>query len=156
MKEGTWLQWTSSHQCTSWGWARWNRFADEQKSDPRCSHVFCFFHLFSAPKFSRLLPTTYLPPLTYHLPCHNLSFGLATKAKGVVRLRAKRKEARESKQRHCKSAGQEEARELRQEEARESHHILLGVLESVREYEGVNPHTLKATPTLGSGVPVDS
>ncbi len=79
-----------------------------------------------------------------------------TKAKGVARLRAKRKEARESRQRHCKSAGQEEARELRQEEARESHNILLGVLESVREYEGVNPHTPKATPTLGDGVPVDS
>jgi len=31
-----------------------------------------------------------------------------------------------------------------------------GVLESVREYEGVNPHTPKATPTLGDGVPVDS
>jgi len=29
-------------------------------------------------------------------------------------------------------------------------------LESVREYEGVNPHTPKATPTLGDGVPVDS
>jgi len=30
------------------------------------------------------------------------------------------------------------------------------VLESVREYEGVNPHTPNATPTLGDGVPVDS
>ncbi len=39
-----------------------------------------------------------------------------------------------------------------QEEAWESCHIFLGVLESVREYEGVNPHTLKATPTLGDGV----
>ncbi len=68
----------------------------------------------------------------------------------------KRKEDRESKQRHCKVTGQEEARELRQEEARESHHILSGVLESVREYEGVHPHTPKATPTLGDGVPVDS
>jgi len=47
------------------------------------------------------------------------------------------------------------ARELRQEEARESHHILPGVLESVREYEGMNPHTPKAIPTLGNGVPVD-
>ncbi len=27
-----------------------------------------FFHLFSTPKFSRLLPTTYLPPPTHHLP----------------------------------------------------------------------------------------
>jgi len=51
---------------------------------------------------------------------------------------------------------QEEVRELRQEEARESHHILLGVLESVKEYEGVNPHTPKTTPTLGNGVLVDS
>jgi len=78
-----------------------------------------------------------------------------TKAKGVARLRAKRKEAWESRQRHCKSAGQEETRELRQEEARESHHILSGVLESVREYERVNLHTPKTTPTLGDGVSVD-
>jgi len=80
--------------------------------------------------------------------CRNLSFGLATKAKGVARLWAKREEAQESRQRHCKVAGQEEARE--------SHHILPGVLENVREYEGMNPHTPKATPTLGDGVPVDS
>jgi hypothetical protein len=68
----------------------------------------------------------------------------------------KRKEDRELKQKHCKVTGQKEAWELGQEEARESHHILLGVLESVREYEGVNLHTPKATPTLGDGVPVDS
>ncbi len=30
-----------------------------------------------------------------------------------------------------------------------------GVLESVREYERVNPHTPKATPTLGDGILVD-
>jgi len=67
----------------------------------------------------------------------------------------KRKEDWESKQMHYKGAGQEEARELRQKEARESYHILPRVLESVREYEGVNPHTPKTTPTLGDGVPVD-
>jgi len=61
------------------------------------------------------------------------------------------------RQRACKGVNQEEARESKQEEeARESHHKLLGVLESVREYEGMNPHTPKATPTLGDGVPVDS
>ncbi len=76
-----------------------------------------------------------------------LALGLRPR-QGVARLQAKRKEARESRQRHCKGAGQEEARE--------SHHILPGVLESVREYEGVNPHTPKVTPTLGNGVPVDS
>ncbi len=48
------------------------------------------------------------------------------------------------RQRGCKSAGQEEAQE--------SHSILPGV----RKCEGVNPHTPKATPTLGDGVPVDS
>jgi len=29
-------------------------------------------------------------------------------------------------------------------------------VKSAREYEGVNPHTPKAIPTLGDGVPVDS
>jgi hypothetical protein len=80
--------------------------------------------------------------------CRNPSFGLATKAKGlqgcgprgrklgsqdkgIPRLRAKRKPG--------------------------SHITLLpGVLESVREYEGMNPHTPKATPTLGDGVPMES
>jgi hypothetical protein len=52
------------------------------------------------------------------------------------------------KQRGYKVAGQEKARE--------SHHILPGVLESVKEYERVNPHTPHATPTLGDGVPMDS
>jgi len=65
-------------------------------------------------------------------------------------------EARELSQEEARELSQEEARELRQEEARESHHILPGMLESVREYEGVNLHTPKATPTLGDGVPVDS
>jgi len=60
------------------------------------------------------------------------------------------------KQKGYKVAGQEEAWELRQKEARESHHIFTGVLESVRECEGVNTHTPKATPTLGNGVSVDS
>ncbi len=44
---------------------------------------------------------------------------------------------------------------MSQEEAGESHHKLSGVLESVKEYEGMNPHTPKATPTLGDGVPMD-
>jgi predicted ThiF/HesA family dinucleotide-utilizing enzyme len=79
--------------------------------------------------------------------CRNPSFGLATKAKGGCKV-AGQEEVRELRQ--------EEARESRQEEARESHHILPGVLESVREYEGVNPHTPKTTRTLGDGLPVDS
>jgi hypothetical protein len=74
-----------------------------------------------------------------HNNCHNPSLGLATKAKAY------------------KGVSQEEARESKQEEeVRESHHKLLGVLESVREYEGMNLHTPKATPTLGDGVPADS
>ncbi len=59
-------------------------------------------------------------------------------------------------QRACKGVSQKEVRESKQEEeAQESHHKLPGVLESVREYEGMNLHTPKATPTLGDGVPVD-
>jgi len=61
-----------------------------------------------------------------------------SQGKGIARVRAKR------------------TFKLRQEEARESHHILSGVLESVKECEGVNIHTPKATPTLGDGVLVDS
>jgi hypothetical protein len=69
---------------------------------------------------------------------------------------AGQEEAWKLKQEEARELRQEEARESRQEEARESHHILPGMLESVREYEGVNPHTPKVTPTLGDGVPVDS
>jgi hypothetical protein len=53
--------------------------------------------------------------------CRNPSLGLATKAKGLQGC----EEARESRQRHCKGVGQEDPEE--------SHHILLGVLESVKE-----------------------
>jgi hypothetical protein len=53
--------------------------------------------------------------LSHKFLCRNPSLGLATKARGLAREWAKRKEARE----------------LRQEEAWESHHILSGVLESV-------------------------
>jgi len=65
-------------------------------------------------------------------------------------------EVRELRQDKARESKQDEARESKQEEAWESHHILSGVLENVREYEGVNPHTSKATPTLGDGVSVDS
>jgi hypothetical protein len=63
-----------------------------------------------------------------------LTLGSRPKLRGVARLRAKRKEAQESRQRHCKSAGQEEARE--------SHHILPGVLENVREWTVTLPRQL--------------
>jgi hypothetical protein len=55
-------------------------------------------------------------------------------------------------QEEARELSQEEARESRQKEARESHHILPGVQESVRECEGMNTHTPKATPTLGDSV----
>jgi hypothetical protein len=61
------------------------------------------------------LPIFNTPYLTL---CRNPSFGLATKAKGIVRVRAK-EEVRELNQKN--------ARESRQKEARESHHILPGV-----------------------------
>jgi hypothetical protein len=58
--------------------------------------------------------------------CRNPSFGLATKAKGIERVRAK-KEARELRQKEARELSQEDARESKQEKARESHHILPGV-----------------------------
>jgi len=57
----------------------------------------------------------------------NPSIGLATKARG------------------CKVAGQERSLGL-----------MLHVLGSARECEGIDPHTPKGTPTLGVGVLVDS
>jgi hypothetical protein len=47
-----------------------------------------------------------------------------------------------SKQRACKVVGQER-----------SPGIMSHVPESAKECEGMNPHTHKATPTLGDGVP---
>jgi hypothetical protein len=59
--------------------------------------------------------------------CRNPSFGLVTKAKGLQ---------------GC--------------ESRESPGVTSHTPKSVGKCEGVNPHTPKATPTLGDGVPVDS
>jgi len=59
--------------------------------------------------------------------CRNPSFGLATKAKGL------------------QGCG-----------PRESPGVTSHIPGSVGKCEGVNPHTPKATPTLGDGVPVDS
>jgi hypothetical protein len=59
--------------------------------------------------------------------CRNPSFGLTTKAKGLQR---------------CGPRG--------------SPGVTSHTPGSVGKCEGVNPHTPKATPTLGDGVPVDS
>jgi len=34
--------------------------------------------------------------------------------------------------------------------------LIPGSVRSAKEYEGVNPHTPKTTPTLGDGLPMDS
>jgi hypothetical protein len=60
-------------------------------------------------------------------PCHNPRFGLTTKAKGLQ---------------GC--------------ESRESPGVTSHAPRSVRKCEGVNPHTPKATPTLGDGILMDS
>jgi len=62
-----------------------------------------------------------------HQYCHNFNFGITTKARA------------------CKGVGQD--RNLG---------ITFHALESVRECEGMNPHTPKWTPTLGVGVLMDS
>jgi hypothetical protein len=52
------LEWTSSHQCTSSGWAHWSCFANEQKSHPPCPHGLFFF----TSSLSQNFPPSYLPP----------------------------------------------------------------------------------------------
>jgi hypothetical protein len=66
-------------------------------------------------------------PTKTHYMCCNPSFGLATKAKGLQR---------------CGVRG--------------SPRVTSHTPGSVGKCEGVNPHTPKATPTLGDGVPMDS
>jgi len=61
------------------------------------------------------------------MECRNLSLGLATKAKGLQ---------------GCGPRG--------------STGVTSHAPKSVGKCEGVNPHTPKATPTLGDGVPMDS
>jgi hypothetical protein len=58
------LEWISSHQCTSCGWARWGRFPDERKSHPPCPD----FYFFSTSSLPQNFPPSYLPPPTCHLP----------------------------------------------------------------------------------------
>ncbi len=61
------------------------------------------------------------------LYCHNPSLGLATNARA------------------CKNASQ-----------KGSPGVTFHAFRSAKEYEGMNPHTPKGTPTLRVGVPVDS
>ncbi len=62
-----------------------------------------------------------------HPNCHNLTFGLVTKAKGLQ---------------ECRPRG--------------SPGVTSHIRRSVRKCEGVNLHTPKVTFTLGDGVPVNS
>jgi hypothetical protein len=65
------LEWTSSHQCTSWGWSRWSRFGDEPKPHLPSPNIYIFSRLCSAPKHfspTYLPPTSYLPTPSYLLP----------------------------------------------------------------------------------------
>jgi len=72
--------------------------------------------------------TFFLEKLQFHSHVRrNLRFGLGTKAKGLQ---------------GC--------------EPKESPGITSHIPGSVGKCEGVNPHTSKATPTLGDGIPVDS
>ncbi len=59
------LEWTSSQQCTNWGWGYWSRFGDEPKTHFPLPKLFGFFTLFFTPK---VLPRTYLPPPIYIPP----------------------------------------------------------------------------------------
>ncbi len=83
---GSWcLEWISSHQCTSWGWARWTRFADDHLParigfffpDPPCPKILYQIFFLPPPSYlpstSPLLPTFYLPPPTNPTPPHSIA-----------------------------------------------------------------------------------
>jgi len=72
-------------------------------------------------------PQLHVTEPTLLVICRNPSFGLATKAKGLQ---------------GC--------------EPRISPEVTSHTSESVKKCEGVNPHTPKATPTLGDGILMDS
>ncbi len=74
--------------------------------------------------------------------CRNPSLGLATKAKGLQ---------------GCEPRGSPgvKAKAWQGCGPRGSRGVTSHTPGSVRKCEGVNPHTPKATPTLGDGVPVD-
>ncbi len=62
------LEWTSNHQCTSWGWGWSSRFGDESKTHPPLPRPkFLVFSAYSLPQIffpPTYLPPTYLPPTT--------------------------------------------------------------------------------------------
>jgi hypothetical protein len=63
------LEWTSSHQCTSWGWGHWSHFGDEPKTHPPIPKVFGFFHPLLYPKvIPSYLPPCHLPPFLFTSP----------------------------------------------------------------------------------------
>jgi len=70
-----------------------------------------------------------------YFQCRNLNLGLATKAKGLQ---------------GCEPRGSPGIK------ARGSPEVTSHTPGNVRKCEGVNPHTSKAIPTLGDGVPMDS
>jgi hypothetical protein len=74
--------------------------------------------------------------------CRNPSFGLATKAKGGCKVAGQEERSPGVKAKGLARVWPRKARELRQEEARESHRILPGVLESVREWTLTFPRQL--------------
>jgi hypothetical protein len=103
------------------------------------------------------LPCFWLIQTFFHLPCHNPSFGLMTKAKGLqglpcfwliqtfLHLPC-----------HNPSFGlMTKAKGLQGYEARGSPGITSHTPRSVRKCKGVNPHTPKATPTLRDEISMD-
>ncbi len=62
------LEWTSSHQCTSWGWGHWSCFRDEPKTHPPTQSYWFFQPLLYTQKISLLPPPSYLCPSSYLPP----------------------------------------------------------------------------------------
>jgi len=84
--------------------------------------------------------------------CRNPSFVLATKAKGGCKVTSQEEGSPKVKAKTLQECGPRGSLGVK---ARGSPRVTSHTPGSVRKCEGVNPHTPKATPTLGSGVPVD-
>jgi hypothetical protein len=93
---------------------------------PPRRYFICFGHHRALLETIMWIPNYFFPSLINNT-CRNPSFGLATKAKGLQ---------------GCGPKG--------------SSRVTSGTPGSVGKCEGVNPHTPKATPVLGDGVPMDS
>ncbi len=101
------IEWTNSHQCTSWRWGCSSHFGDEQKTHSPCPKLLGFFQSLFCPKIFPSLPhtspSTSLPPLTSHPPTSPLLPPSSFHTHSITRAQEPLKgEHKQPEQKHCK------------------------------------------------------